>query len=379
MQSRERQDMSGIFGRMDGVGEECMTEGDALQKTNFDRNTTAMIKGIALILMFIHHFFAYPEWYVEGIAYPQLAGHIRFFRYSMKICVPVFAFLTGYFYAFSQKKTLRYSLRKITDLLVSYWLCFVLILMIALLTGYRELSAFGFLMGILGRNTSLMTFCWYVSFYCLAMLMLPLLTGTDKRGPVRDLVLLIIMPIAASSILESLIESKTISTMIEEVGIWFPCVASGYLCAKYGVFGRADARIGCQRGNALLYGACICFAVAGRYFCDSFTLSICCLDKDWTMRCTMDVFYAPAFVYGAAMLLQRIKNKYVIGVFKRIGDHSQRMWFIHCVFFNVSNEVTQRILYWPKQPVLVVAFGLLICYAAAWAVSPLSLSIPTDC
>lgn len=348
-----------------------MMEGKVVQETAFDRKTTAAIKGIALILMFIHHFFAYPEWYVEGIAYPQLTGYIRFFRYSMKICVPVFAFLTGYFYAFSHKRTLGYSLRKITDLLISYWLCFALILIIAWMTGYRELSAFGFLMGILGRNTSIMTFCWYVSFYCLSMLMLPLLTATDKRMPVRDMVLLLVVPIAASSILESLIKSKTISTMIEEVRIWFPCVASGYLCSKYGVFSRADARIRRLRGKALLYGACICFALVGRYFCDSFTLGICCLGKDWKMSCTMDLFYAPAFVYGAAMLLQRTKNKYVLGAFKRIGDQSQRMWFIHCVFFNVSNEVTQRILYWPRHPVLVVAFGLVICYLAAWAISPL--------
>ena len=347
-----------------------MAEGRALQRTDFDRKTTAAIKGIALILMFIHHFFAYPEWYVEGIAYPQLAGYIRFFRYSMKICVSVFAFLTGYFYAFSHQRTLGHALRKITDLLVSYWLCFALILMIALMTGYRELSAFGFLMGMLGRNTSIMTFCWYVSFYCLSMLMLPFLTATDRRMPVRDAVMLIVVPVAASAILVNLIKSETIGTMMEEVGIWFPCIASGYLCSKYGIFGRVDARIGRQSGKALLCGACIGFAIAGRYFCDSFTLDIRCLNRAWKMRWTLDMLYAPAFVYGAAGLLQCIRSQWVIDALRRIGEQSQRMWFIHCVFFNVSNEVTQRILYWPGHPVLVVAFGLLICYAAAWAISP---------
>lgn len=337
---------------------------------DFDRSTTAALKGAALILMFIHHLFAYPEWYVEGIAYPQLAGSIRFFRYSMKICVPVFAFLTGYFYA-GAKRTLGYSLRKITDLLISYWLCFALILMIAWMTGYRGWSAYGLLTGLLGRNTSIMTFCWYVSFYCLSMLLLPLLTAAEKRAPVGDVVRMIAVPIAVSSVLEGLIESQTLRTMIEEVRIWFPCVAVGCLCARYGVLDRADARIGSRGGKALLCGACIGFALAGRYACDAFTLGIRWMDRSWSVSCTMDVFYAPAFVYGAVGLLRRIRGTWVIEVLRRIGEQSQRMWFIHCVFFNVSNEVTQRILYGPGYPVLVVAFGLLICYGAAWAISPL--------
>ncbi len=57
-----------------------------------------IIKGIAIILMYVHHFFCFPTWYVDGISYPQLTGFAEFFRFPTKICVPVFAFLTGYVY-----------------------------------------------------------------------------------------------------------------------------------------------------------------------------------------------------------------------------------------------------------------------------------------
>lgn len=344
-----------------------------MQEASFGRRTTSAIKGIALILMFVHHFFAYPEWYVEGISYPELAGYVSFFRYSMKICVPAFAFLTGYFYTYARNKTLRYSLRKMTDVLVSYWTVFFPLLLFALIGGYRGLSAFGFAMGVFGRNISLMTFCWYVSFYCLAMLLLPLLTRSGKPSLIRDAVRMVIAPVVLCTILEKRIGSDTVRTMIEEIRLWFPCVASGYLCSKYGAFEAAEKFLSRKApwASYAVYALCILAAIAGRYCFESFGVEdISFLGEGWSLTCTMDVFYAPAFVYGVSMLLRRIESGHLVGALKRIGDKSLLMWYLHCIFFNVSNEITQRVLYWPGHPALVVMFGLALCYAAATIISP---------
>jgi uncharacterized membrane protein len=64
------------------------------------RDISSAIKGIALICMFLHHFFTFPDWYVEGISYPYLLGIVQYFYAPLKMCIPVFAFLTGYFYCF---------------------------------------------------------------------------------------------------------------------------------------------------------------------------------------------------------------------------------------------------------------------------------------
>ena len=353
-------------------------EGSVLQRASFDKKTTAAIKGTALVMMFIHHFFAYPEWYVSGVAYPQLAEYIGFFRYSMKICVSVFAFLTGFFYAYSGRRTLRYSLRKMTDLLVSYWAVYIPVLLFALATGYRGLTPFGFAEGILGRNKSVMTFCWYVSFYCITMALLPLLTGTKGRAPLREGVILVIIPLAASIVLTSLIGSNTIKAMVEDIRLWFPCVAAGYLCGKYGVFDALEGKLRERSGlvRALAYAACVVAPCACRYFINDVTLgSVHILGREMQIGFTMDAVYAPVFVYGLSMLLQRIEKSRMFAVLGRIGNQSLLMWFIHCVFFNVSNELTQRILYAPKHPVLVVLFGLALCYAAALAISPIVASL----
>ena len=92
-----------------------------MKKAYMDREITALVKGVALIFMFAHHFFFYPDWYVSGISYPGILPLVRYFQNPTKICVVVFAFITGYFYHFTREKTIRYSLGKIGQFLVSYW------------------------------------------------------------------------------------------------------------------------------------------------------------------------------------------------------------------------------------------------------------------
>lgn len=100
----------------------------------FDRNTTNIIKGIMLTFMFILHFFTMPEEYVAGIAYPNLVGFSIFWNKPLDICVPVFAFLTGYFYHYSSTKDYRYSMKKLKQILIPYWMVYVVLLLIGLIT-----------------------------------------------------------------------------------------------------------------------------------------------------------------------------------------------------------------------------------------------------
>ena len=62
----------------------------------FDRQTSGAVKGVALILMFIHHFFTFPEWYVpalSSLAHPWFAAH---FSAPTRLCVRIFAILTPF-------------------------------------------------------------------------------------------------------------------------------------------------------------------------------------------------------------------------------------------------------------------------------------------
>ena len=80
------------------------------------REYTNIIKGLAIIIMFAHHFLTFPEWIIQGVNFSASDTFADFFNLPLKICVSLFAFLTGYFYYFRKKKTVKYSVKKATDI-----------------------------------------------------------------------------------------------------------------------------------------------------------------------------------------------------------------------------------------------------------------------
>lgn len=79
-----------------------------------DKKTTQMIKGIAILIMIAHHFIVIP--------FSDLPYLVTLFGYACKICVAIYAVLSGYGYFFTKEKTIRYGLKKIWGLLQIYWI-----------------------------------------------------------------------------------------------------------------------------------------------------------------------------------------------------------------------------------------------------------------
>lgn len=341
-----------------------------------DRRTTAAVKAVALILMFLHHFFTFPEYYISGISYPSIVPLIRFLRTPTRICVAVFAFLTGYFYHYARSQTLRYSLRKIKDLLIPYWVVYGLLLLLAMGLGTWQFSVTAFAGGLFGLDASIMIFCWYVTFYILAMLILPMLVKLSSGTLAGDCLLLLILPVVVFGImLETLraefgVESGSLVDVLKALEEWLPCIISGYLCARYALFeGYFDGvlrRIRSGWGRMLLCLGICAAAFFGRLLCPRLTPGSISVAGDWVkLVFSMDIFYAPMFVFGASNLLRNIRISPATKTLEAVGNRSMLMWFLHCVFFNCSREYTQPVLYFLKNPLLVFLFGLGICYLAA--------------
>lgn len=72
-----------------------------------DKKTTQMIKGVAILIMLAHHFIVIP--------FSELPYLITLFGYACKICVAIYAVLSGYGYFFTREKTVRYGLKKVGD------------------------------------------------------------------------------------------------------------------------------------------------------------------------------------------------------------------------------------------------------------------------
>ena len=152
------------------------------ERKQFSCNYTTAIKGIAIILMIVHHSLGLPEsWFEPGLGYGQIAiGGKMLYQWvgnPTKICVSVFAFLTGWSYWKHKTYTWRYSARKCLQLLFQYWLVLFLVFYPCgyAISRYVPLSKREVLWNVFSIHYRAVSFSWYVLFYILCMITLPIL------------------------------------------------------------------------------------------------------------------------------------------------------------------------------------------------------------
>lgn len=339
----------------------------------FSRETTNIIKGVALILMFIHHFFTFPATIVCQVDYPWIETFAAYFESPTSICVSVFAFLTGCFYYYASQKTYRYSVKKILDLLIPYWGAYLLLLVISLAVGYRP-SLRGFLTEFLGMKIDVMIFCWYVRFYILVMLVLPIYVKFVPENRFFSLVTGLLLPYIVLYLLTTV---PSLRSPLLSLAEHFPTVAVGYLFARHDLFRSwFDTLPGHDKTGRFQWLKWVVFLGAvlwAKWSIPSVMLgSLSYLDSGIPLYFSTDLIYAPCFVYGLVRLFRVCPPwKLLRTALAEVGKMSMLMWFLHSAFYNHSAALLQPILYFPRNPVLVLLWGLLLCYAAARAIDAL--------
>ena len=341
----------------------------------FSKYETSFVKGIALIMMFFHHFFTFPERWIEGINYLIMSVLSPYLCQPSKLCVPVFSFLTGYFYFFSKYKTLKYSIRKITDLLVNYWLAYVVLALIAVFTVQHSYNLIDVLKEMFAVYTPTMRFCWYVCYYYLLMLFLPVYAKMHSEGGiVSDLAVIILIPFAINTV-SSYVSNEIIGQILTDIS-WLPTALIGYVFAAYNMFGCLDKLLlrTIDRNwivtTLLITGLIVPFI--GRVLEPQIGISFAWPSK--TLDINLDILYAPIFVYSLVKLRDMIRNKIaksnsifiVDRAIRSIGTYSMFMWFFHCIYFNMCANLFQPVLYFPKIPILVLIWGLAISWPVAF-------------
>ena len=98
-----------------------------------NKKTTQMIKCIAILIMIMYHFVVVP--------FSELPYLVTLFGDACKICVAIYAVLSGYGYFFAREKTVRYGLKKIWGLLHIYWLSLFKILIPSAMRGESDTTA----------------------------------------------------------------------------------------------------------------------------------------------------------------------------------------------------------------------------------------------
>lgn len=315
-----------------------------------DKKTSQRIKGVAVCMMVLHHFLIYNIADLSKV-YIELG-------WIFKICVGIYAVLTGYGYFFAKDKSVKYGLKKIWCLLETYWISlFALFLPIAIRGGY-QLTGRKLFINLFGLLPNVNWFAWYVFFYVFCMLVLPFVHKILKFKPSVNFGIALVVPYIIEVILHSVPNYENITAIHDLFScfLYFPCVLVGYLIAKYRLIERLNEMF--SPGFMISLVGTIIILMA-RYFVDSI------------LGFLLDVFYAPMviyFLYNIFSVVGKNKVKIVELVFSVLGKYSTGIWFFHAVFFSeYLRDVFQPLLTVIKTPVLMYLWCIVLSLLGALA------------
>ena len=139
------------------------------------RTDTALLQAVAVSLMVWHHLFGFPE-RIAAAYFMPLGFAETLLAYFGRICVAMFAFLSGYG---MQKKQGDAGYRDVWKHLLKfyrrYWAVFLVFVPLGLVLGVYGFQRNQMAKGLLGLTPAYNAEWWYISSYLKVMLLFPLI------------------------------------------------------------------------------------------------------------------------------------------------------------------------------------------------------------
>lgn len=314
-----------------------------------------IIKGIAILLMFVHHFFTFPDWIVPGSYEPNLT-FAALFNLPTRLCVGLFAFLNGWTLAF-RPLTCKAAWNKIKKLFLGYWCIAIPAILFAAVICRYPFTVLSAIAELFGFNHAVMFFNWYVPFYAVSVLLVLGMQKMLSKNVCTGLIFGVILPIFVLTLVKKLPFSSDMKTLITELRHWFPCIAVGYMSYQNNWLGWLHKITASRSRYAAAIGLML-FCLAGRYFAAGF-----------------DFIYCALFVFAVTRIFTQ--NTSIFARFLTLcGRHSANMWYLHCLYFSVATRAAvQHAAYFAKYPPLIFTVAVLELLTASALVSRIKTAV----
>ena len=312
----------------------------------FDKDKTAIIKGVAILLMIFLHVFSGSSWYEVELPMNNNQFLLDVIG-TFKICVGLFTFMVGYGYAFAKNKSLEYSWHHVKQLLVVYW-----IVLIGLALPFALRSFFGggneLILNMIALSSSLSWVNWFIHFYIWAMIVMPFIGRLIDRKPICYGLFSISIIFLGEVVLHELMPSYKESPWLQALFnclFQSPCMILGYIMSQLKLFQKINVPI----SKFTVLGAVVLLMIVLflRYLISALA------------GFNFDFFYAPSFIFGLLIIFTRNNKSVLARLLIEFGDKSVYMWFFHGLFFTMSTR-------WFYQPFILVSDNLWII--AIWTI-----------
>lgn len=324
----------------------------------FSREDTKALKGIAVVMMLLHHLVAFGDRYPRGFeGFKSLwegfitEGYLGSLAINVRICVAVFFFLGGYG-LYKRMESGKYSLlNTVIGLFKSYWKVFVIFVPIAFIFFRRSgddicylctrynVQDLKTLISMVAANffaiaDSINSEWWFIQTYICVMFLGTIYCIATKKNKhfVVELFIVFMIDVLARSLfpaLQSLNEFNRLASnffydKLLTIDNPAPCFFAGITFAKFdGVVKLKEqlSKIPCSTLVSLI-------AVFAVMWCRGFVLGD-----------LLDIVYVIAFTVLVSKFFDGVKP--VKKIFGYIGKHSTNIWLVHSFFCYYFLEATK--------------------------------------
>lgn len=287
-----------------------------------------------------------------------------------KICVALWAFLSGIGAYYTYKKGITMAYRSNLIRLANLMILYVLILFVVFIpliwllhpsfVGENyDLSVYHIVCNIFACDAEYDKAAWYLRFYIMFVVSFPLILlakrkiKSNRTFYVLILLLFLFLPKLINPILGDIaLGIIPLKQALGEYCSYILIVISGYAVAEYNLFECVQNRMG-ERKNLVVCVISLFVAMTLRSYAKYINLGI--------VSIYTDIVITPFVVYAFFVFFQRA-NDIVKHIFVYIGKASMVVWLVHWVF-NVGVCEIQRVAYFPKVSYLVVLWVLVMCLA----------------
>lgn len=343
-----------------------------INKTNeggYLKSDSQIVAGIAIIMMFFFHFFAYPDLQPTENCYYAPFKHLNtpveeIIAPFGQLCVAIFAFNSGFIIAKLKQNYIHYKQNFIRGLkfLIGYWLVCLFFIVLSLTPFFYDIPDLKtLLLNLIGIDLSAranymnVAHAWYVLYYITLLLLAPTLICIYSRtNLIQDialyLLLVLVIPMLPLSI-KSFLWPLSASIM-------------GYMTFKYSLF------VKCKNKLTKYINKPVCILLAAAFIFITFAMRHFLSQYNAWWR--FDGIYSFLFIFSILLIIELIPS-----ILKEtlifIGSIGMYLWFTHSIFAIGPTELKQ-ILYVPYIPILIVAWGVLLCLIPSLAFNKIHFS-----
>lgn len=319
---------------------------------SFNKEKSMILKGVAIILMIIHHLFAFPDRIVPPsyyISIPILGNNIAYYLGVFgRICVAIYLFISGYglYLKYNKQRNFKWIIEKVKSFLMNYWLViFLVFIPIGVVLKEYKLNIKELILNLTCIKISYISSWWFVRIYFEVLILFPILIKTIDNSLLSSSIKVILFPVIFTLLRQSIITiNNPIINIAFEIITYMPLFMIGVIFAKFNGFQKINQLMNKYKMNNTISNLFILLIV---FVCRCITSNIFYLD----------LIYVPIFIYAIINIINLINIKSLINLLLFLGVNSTNLWLIHDIFLE---KYFQSVVYYPRISILILSWILIL-------------------